>query len=309
MPAGEVDPEGLLVVRQLLAELAALPPLQREAIVRSAVRGASREQVASELGVSTGAVRGLVYRARAALRGAVTALTPPWLLAWLSGTGPGPERVSELGTSAGGTGIGAALLKGGAVAVATGTLIGAVVVHNQAPAHHHRPRAAPAVASIASQPSAQIPRQLATTSTPGRRPAAAPERRSSQSAGGGGGLHTSKPSSTGHARVRQPAGASPPAPASSAPAPSAGQTPASLPSASTTQTAPTATTASAGTGTTGTESQGTGTSTSTTPPPSEPAPGGSGEETKSPPPGSGSSGGSSSESGKSGGLVGGLLNP
>jgi RNA polymerase sigma factor (sigma-70 family) len=324
MPAGEADPEGPLVVRQLLAELAALPPLQREAIVRSAIRGASREQVASELGLSTGAVRGLVYRARAALRGAVTALTPPPLLAWLSGVGPGHERVSELGTSAGGTGVGAALLKGGAVAVATGTLIGAVVVHNQAPAHHHRPRVASAVASIASQPSAETPRQLATVGAPAPRPAIprpTPVRRSWQSAGGSGGSRGSAPSGTGHARARKPAVVAPQAPTSSAPAPSAGQPPASPTSTGAASTAPTATTANsgsgAGTGTTGTESQGT--STGTTPPPSEPA-GGSGEETKSPPPGSGSSGGSGSESGRSGGLVaevlhtvgglvGGLLNP
>ena len=74
-----------LAMREALAEVAALPPLQREVIVRTAVAGDSHEQVASDLGITNGAVRGLLYRARTTLRTGITALTPPPLLGWLAG--------------------------------------------------------------------------------------------------------------------------------------------------------------------------------------------------------------------------------
>src|SRR5215212_3030165 len=73
----EDDHERRWVMRRTLAGLAALPASQREALLRTAVEGRSQEQVAAELGLSEGAVRGLVYRARTALRAAATALTPP----------------------------------------------------------------------------------------------------------------------------------------------------------------------------------------------------------------------------------------
>ncbi len=89
-----------LAMREALAEVAALPPLQREVIVRTAVAGHSHEQVASDLGITNGAVRGLLYRARATLRTAITVLTPPPLFGWLAGRsdqgGPAPERLAEL---------------------------------------------------------------------------------------------------------------------------------------------------------------------------------------------------------------------
>ena len=55
----------------ILAELARLPEPQRRALLMTAVAGSSHEEAASALGVSGGAVRGMVYRARAALA------TPP----------------------------------------------------------------------------------------------------------------------------------------------------------------------------------------------------------------------------------------
>jgi RNA polymerase sigma factor (sigma-70 family) len=139
---GHADIERGLIVREALAEVAALPPLQREVIVRTAVGGYSHEQVASDLGLSDGAVRGLLYRARTTLRTATTALTPPQLLIWLAGRadqGAGaPERLGELAAGGGTVGLGGLLLKGGVAAVTAGTLItGAAVVQLQAGGHRH----------------------------------------------------------------------------------------------------------------------------------------------------------------------------
>jgi len=150
-----------MAMREALAEVAALPPLQREVIVRTAVAGDSHEQVASDLGITNGAVRGLLYRARTTLRTGVTALTPPPLLGWLAGRSnqgsPAPERLAELagggGTAVGVGGAGAAgvsglLLKGGAVALTVGTVVtGAAAVHLGASTPHRRHRL---IASAAS---------------------------------------------------------------------------------------------------------------------------------------------------------------
>ena len=161
--AGELDIDSRLNIREALAEVAALPTLQREVIVRTAMAGDSHEQVASDLGITNGAVRGLLYRARATLRGAVTALTPPQLLGWLAGRadqgGPAPERLTELAGGGGTVGLGGLLLKGGVAAITAGTVVtSAAVVHIAGSAHHRAPHrliatAAPthtAAASIAA---------------------------------------------------------------------------------------------------------------------------------------------------------------
>jgi RNA polymerase sigma factor (sigma-70 family) len=139
--ANEPDVGLGLTVREALAEVAALPPLQREVIVRTAVAGHSHEQVASDLGITGGAVRGLLYRARATLRTAATALVPPPLLSWLLGradqSGPAPERLAELAGGGGTVGLGGLLLKGGVVAITAGTVLtGAAIVHISGSTHH-----------------------------------------------------------------------------------------------------------------------------------------------------------------------------
>jgi RNA polymerase sigma factor (sigma-70 family) len=143
-PVEEPQLDSGLTMREALTQVAALPPLQREVIVRTAVAGHSHEQVANDLGITDGAVRGLLYRARVTLRTAVTALTPPQLLGWLAGRadqgGPAPERLTELAGGGGAAGLGGLLLKGGVVAITAGTVItGAAVVHLSASSHHgHR---------------------------------------------------------------------------------------------------------------------------------------------------------------------------
>lgn len=76
--------EHTLLLRTTFEHLAQLPRRQREALVRTAIDGRSREEIASSMGLSEGAVRQLVHRARSSLRTAVTALTPLPLVRWLS---------------------------------------------------------------------------------------------------------------------------------------------------------------------------------------------------------------------------------
>lgn len=137
--ASEPDLECGLAAREALGGIAALPQMQREVIFRTAVAGHSHEEVASALGLSDGAVRGLLYRARATLRASITAITPPPLLTWMVGVGQGSgvERVSELTASGGGLGVGSLLVKGIAALTAGTLLTGAVIVHTNSPVHHH----------------------------------------------------------------------------------------------------------------------------------------------------------------------------
>ena len=145
--APDEDLERRTAVRQTLAGLAQLPELQREALLRTAVEGHSHEEVARELGLTDGAVRGLVYRARATLRTAASVLVPGPAVAWAASAGgrggPMAERVAELVAGGGGTaGVAAMVAKGGATVAAAGALAGgAVVVSGDRPADRGDARA------------------------------------------------------------------------------------------------------------------------------------------------------------------------
>src|ERR671937_1807114 len=89
-PAPQDEIERRSVVRQTLAGLANLPERQREALLQIAVEGRGQEEVARELGVSEGAVRQLVHRARVTLRAAATALVPWPVAAWAATDGAAP---------------------------------------------------------------------------------------------------------------------------------------------------------------------------------------------------------------------------
>jgi RNA polymerase sigma factor (sigma-70 family) len=112
-------------LRAVVAAVRELPDRQRNALVLQALEGRSYDEIAVELGVSDGAVRQLLNRARTTLREGATALTPTALLTRLAGTidTPVAERVAQVVTGAGG---GAALVKGvTALAVAGAALGGA----------------------------------------------------------------------------------------------------------------------------------------------------------------------------------------
>jgi RNA polymerase sigma factor (sigma-70 family) len=127
--AGEAQLERTIAVSDALAEVAALPARQRQAILLTAIEGKTHDEVASLLGVNQDAVRGLIYRARTTLRGAA-AVAPQPFLGWASSaSGPAGDRLSEL-SAGGAVGLTGALLKGVAVAVTAAVLAGgAVVVH------------------------------------------------------------------------------------------------------------------------------------------------------------------------------------
>jgi hypothetical protein len=134
----ESDFERRLAVRQALSGVAALPQMQRDAILLTAFEGRSHEDVASALGVTHGAVRGLLYRARATLRDAAAAVVPAPLLAWLGAclarVAPAATRLAEL--SPGGGDMGGALAKGVALAGSAAVLaVGTGIVPVGRPAH------------------------------------------------------------------------------------------------------------------------------------------------------------------------------
>src|SRR6185369_15329812 len=112
--AGDAPADALerrTAMRQTLTGLAALPERQREALLRIAVEGRPQTEVAAELGVSEGAVRQLVHRARLTLRAAATAVTPLPLVTWAasSAAGAGAAGAGAAGaTGAGAAGAGAA---------------------------------------------------------------------------------------------------------------------------------------------------------------------------------------------------------
>jgi RNA polymerase sigma factor (sigma-70 family) len=114
-------------LRETFAGLAALPPHQREAIMRSAVDGDSRGEIAAAMGVTDGAVAQLLHRARLSLRHAVTAVTPWPLARWAAAGGnydvSTAARLVELTNAAGGSGLTDFFVKGATVTVAVIALV------------------------------------------------------------------------------------------------------------------------------------------------------------------------------------------
>jgi len=172
--APQEDLDRRIAVREALAGLAALPEMQREALLRTAVEGRTHEQVARELGLSENALRGLVYRARAALRAAAGAVMPSSLVSWALASARGTPtagRLAEIGAGGGSAGIAGLLMKGGAVAVTAGVLGGSIVaVHPhprtlERPARQGTPRASSAVKPVAVA-SAQATGRTPTTQEP-----------------------------------------------------------------------------------------------------------------------------------------------
>jgi RNA polymerase sigma factor (sigma-70 family) len=105
-------------VREALTGLASLPALQREAMMRNAVDGHSRTQIAMAMGLSDGAVGQMLHRARCSLRGAMSAIVPLPLASWAAGR-PGYDpstiaRMLQLTTTSAGSGPAAMLMRGGA---------------------------------------------------------------------------------------------------------------------------------------------------------------------------------------------------
>jgi RNA polymerase sigma factor (sigma-70 family) len=119
---GVASPEQIAERREEIAALVgglrALPDAQREAIVARELEGRGHAEIAAELGTSPGAVRQLIFRARATLRGAAGVLIPLPLLRFL--LGPGGSEAVGAATAAGVGGAAAATAGGGAATGAAG---------------------------------------------------------------------------------------------------------------------------------------------------------------------------------------------
>jgi RNA polymerase sigma factor (sigma-70 family) len=170
------------VVRQTLASLAALPDRQREALLRTALSGDAREDVARDLGLSENALRQLVHRARVSVRAAATALTPLPLVTWLAAGGarsaPVTERIAELTAGAASGGAAAGLAKASTVIVVAGGALGTPAVVDRA-GERGQPEAAAAAAAprnvapsrrTRTSPAATHPRPASTTPLRAREP-------------------------------------------------------------------------------------------------------------------------------------------
>src|SRR5512132_416077 len=157
----EIEVERREELRLTLDGIGALPDRQRAALLAVAVADRSHADVAAELGLSDGALRQLLLRARSALRAAATAITPYPLVTWLaSGQEVSATRVAELAAGAGGAGV---AIKAGAVVLAAGAVVaGAPALRDEqsAPAA----KRAPAVARHErAAPSPEPARAIVTT--------------------------------------------------------------------------------------------------------------------------------------------------
>ena len=112
--------------REVLAAVAALPAGQREALLLRELEGRGHDEIARELGVTGGAARQLISRARSGIRGAAAAVVPfPLVMRLTDGTAgpPNAERLAELTV----VGTGVTVTKVVATAAVGGTLLGGAV--------------------------------------------------------------------------------------------------------------------------------------------------------------------------------------
>lgn len=195
------------VMRQTLAGLAALPERQREALLRSAVEGVPYADIAHDLGLSEGAARQLVLRARVAMRASASALVP-WPLMQriaLHGRADATARIVEIAAAGGGAGATGLLAKASVAVVAGSGVIAPAAMQDRPPVASPASiatRPAPSSAISARRPvvAARTPPSAATGASrgaarrdpgprdpdrsSGRDDAAADGRRSDQNAGG-----------------------------------------------------------------------------------------------------------------------------
>jgi RNA polymerase sigma factor (sigma-70 family) len=106
-------------LNRVVAAIGALPPMQRQALVRSSLEGRTHEQIAAELGSSVGGVAQLIFRARTAVRSGVGLIIPlPVVRALLEPAGQAAAGATGAGAAAAAAGGGGGLIaKGAAVAL------------------------------------------------------------------------------------------------------------------------------------------------------------------------------------------------
>jgi RNA polymerase sigma factor (sigma-70 family) len=153
----EIEVERREELRATLDGIEALPDRQRAALLAVAVADRPHADVAAELGLSDGALRQLLLRARTALRAATTAITPYPFMTWLAaGQDATAARVTEVAAGAGGAGV---AIKAGAAVLAAGAVVaGAPALRDE----HVSAPAKPAPAVVRNEVSAPAPAALTT---------------------------------------------------------------------------------------------------------------------------------------------------
>jgi RNA polymerase sigma factor (sigma-70 family) len=119
--------ERTLGLRELVVAVQALPERQRSAILLRELEGRSYEEIGTALGVTDGAVRQLLNRARRSLRAAAAAVTPMPLVARVA-SGESAEPVTARVAEMMGVGGSALAMKLCATALVTGTVVGGAAV-------------------------------------------------------------------------------------------------------------------------------------------------------------------------------------
>jgi RNA polymerase sigma factor (sigma-70 family) len=146
-------------IAELMSRLRALPEPQRAAIVMRELEGLSHEEIAAALGVSGGAARQAIYRARAALRDGLGLLVPLPLVRVLfdhgaeaAGAGGATAATAAATAPAGGGGALGALGTGGAIkaGAATALIVGSLGAGVAIQHDRGEPAGGPASAAAAS---------------------------------------------------------------------------------------------------------------------------------------------------------------
>lgn len=126
-PAEELERREELA--DLMRRLQSLPEPQRAAIVMRELEGLGHEEIAAALGLSGGAARQAIYRARQALREGLGMLLPlPLLKAFLDGTAAPMEAAAGTAGLGGAAGAGVALKAGAATVLVAGALGAGVAI-------------------------------------------------------------------------------------------------------------------------------------------------------------------------------------
>lgn len=172
-PGGlEHDVESRERLHEALAAIAMLPEPQRDALTLRAIEGRSHVEIAAALGVSAGAARQHLHRARTSVRAAVSAITPYGLIARLAMAGT-DGSVAPIAASAS-AGVGVTVAKVSAGLLAAGALgVGATNLPVLHPSRHHgdpkvshaAPRAALAAAGATAPGAAAATSSTAAQST------------------------------------------------------------------------------------------------------------------------------------------------
>ena len=159
--SGSGDPhqvlEGRESVRSMVSGIQELAPNQRRAATARFLEGRSHDEIADELGVSKGAARELIHRAKRNLREAIPALSPLPLF--------GRFRDAIGGLFAGSGSVGAAKLAAGAVAVVAAAGVGGIALSEAQKDEEGRTPAA-ALPAAAAQPTPALPTVAAMADRP-----------------------------------------------------------------------------------------------------------------------------------------------